>query len=157
MSHIPDMKERTLRYPGHIDLIKAMMKGGFFDTQKISVNGLDVSPLDFTSAILKNQWKLGADEAEFTFMKIKVSGKENGQPKTISYTLFDEYDVSTGLSSMSRTTGYTCTATLHLMMNKLFTEKGVFPPELVGKDAICFAFVIGYLKERGVVYKVVNS
>lgn len=156
MGHIPDMKERTLRYPGHIDLMKAMMKGGFFDTETIKVNGVDISPLAFTSAVLAKQWKLGADEAEFTLMKIKVSGMDNGHPKTISYTLYDVNDAATGTSSMSRTTGYTCTATLHLLMNGLFTEKGVFPPELVGKDAACFEFVIGYLKERGVVYKVVS-
>lgn len=154
MGHIPDMKEKTLRYPGHIDLIKAMMKGGFFDAGKINVNGASVSPLEFTSAVLKNQWKLGAHEEEFTLMKIKVSGKQNGAPKTITYTLFDVYDTATQTSSMSRTTGYTCTATLHLIINKLFTEKGVFPPELVGKDAACFKFVIAYLRERGVVYKV---
>ena len=154
MGHIPDMKERTLRYPGHIDLIKAMMKGGFFDSNKIKVNGAEISPLEFTSAVLKNQWKLGADEAEFTLMKIIVSGKQNSLPKSITYNLYDEYDAATQTSSMSRTTGYTCNATLHLIMNKLFTEKGVFPPELVGKDEACFRFVLSYLKERGVIYKV---
>ncbi len=154
MGHIPDMKEKTLRYPGHIDLIKAMMKGGFFDTRKISVNGTEISPLDFTSAILKNQWKLGAEESEFTLMKIKVTGRQDGLPKSVTYTLYDEYDAATQTSSMSRTTGYTCNATLHLIMNKLFTEKGVFPPEMVGKEEACFRFVLNYLKERGVIYKV---
>ncbi len=154
MGHIPDMKERTLRYPGHIDLIKSLMKGGFFDTQAISMNGAEISPFEFTTAILKNQWKLAPDEEEFTLMKIIVRGKENGTPKSITYTLFDQNDKASGLSSMSRTTGYTCTATLHLIMNKLFTEKGVFPPELVGNHKPCFDYVLGYLKERGVVYKV---
>jgi saccharopine dehydrogenase-like NADP-dependent oxidoreductase len=131
-----------------------MMKGGFFDSNKIKVNGAEISPLEFTSAVLKNQWKLGADEAEFTLMKIIVSGKQNSLPKSITYNLYDEYDAATQTSSMSRTTGYTCNATLHLIMNKLFTEKGVFPPELVGKDEACFRFVLSYLKERGVIYKV---
>jgi lysine 6-dehydrogenase len=154
MAHIPDMKERTLRYPGHIDLIKSMMKGGFFDEEPIKINGIDISPLQFTSAVLAKQWKLGADEPEFTLMKIKVSGTQNGKPHTVAYTLYDEYDAATGSSSMSRTTGYTCTATLHLIMNNLFTEKGVFPPELVGRHEPCFHFVMQYLEERGVIYKV---
>jgi saccharopine dehydrogenase-like NADP-dependent oxidoreductase len=51
---------------------------------------------------------------------------------------------------MSRTTGYTCTAGVHLIAKKLFTEKGVFPPELVGRQKACFDFVIDYLRERGV-------
>ncbi len=55
---------------------------------------------------------------------------------------------------MSRTTGYTCTAAVHLIAKKLFTDKGVFPPELVGKNKNCFEFVIDYLKERGVNWKI---
>ena len=51
---------------------------------------------------------------------------------------------------MARTTGYTCTAAVNLIAKKLFTEKGVFPPELVGKDKKCFDFVMNYLKERNV-------
>jgi saccharopine dehydrogenase-like NADP-dependent oxidoreductase len=54
---------------------------------------------------------------------------------------------------MARTTGYTCTAAVHLITEKLFTEKGVFPPELVGKDKKCFDFVMKYLKEREVNWK----
>ncbi len=154
MAQIPNMKEKTLRYPGHIDLIKALIKGGFFNTEKLNIGGLEISPLDFSSKILMNQWKSEPTEDEFTIMRIIMKGILNGLPKTIEYNLFDSYDPITQLSSMSRTTGYTCTATLHLIMNGLFTEKGVYPPELVGKNEICFQFVINYLKERNVNYNV---
>lgn len=157
MGHIPNMKERTLRYPGHIDLIKAMMKGGFFDTRKINVNGVDISPLEFSSAILLDQWKSAPDEQEFTLMRIIVSGSENGKHTTYTYDLFDTYDAATRSSSMSRTTGYTCTGSLHLIMDKLFTEKGVFPPELVGKYENCFHFIMKYLRERNVAYHVTKE
>lgn len=157
MGHIPNMKERTLRYPGHIGLIKAMMKGGFFDTRKINVNGVEISPLEFSSAILLDQWKSAPDEQEFTLMRIIVSGSENGKHKTYTYDLFDTYDAATRSSSMSRTTGYTCTGSLHLIMDKLFTEKGVFPPELVGKHENCFHFIMKYLKERNVAYHVTKE
>ena len=157
MAHIPNMKEKTLRYPGHIDLIKAMMKGGFFNTNKISINGTEFSPLEFSSAILMDQWKSKPDEEEFTIMNIKVSGLQNGQPVTFIYDLFDTTDTVTQTSSMSRTTGYTCNATLHLIINNLFTEKGVFPPELVGKHENCFEFIMQYLKERNVIYSVTEK
>lgn len=152
MGHIPNMKEKTLRYPGHIDLIKALMKGGFFDTKSIRVNGMEVSPIEFSSAILMDQWKSKPDEDEFTLMHIRVAGTEDGAQATYTYDLFDRYDPVAGLSSMSRTTGFTCTGSLHLIMNKLFTEKGVFPPELVGKHEPCFRFIMNYLAERGVIY-----
>lgn len=154
MPHIPNMKEKTLRYPGHIDLIKALMKGGFFETKPINWNGQEISPLDFSSAILIDQWRLKPGEEEFTIMRIKVSGTKDNKHYCVTYDLYDAYDKTTQTSSMSRTTGYTCTASLHLIMNGLFTEKGVFPPELVGRHKMCFRFVLDYLAERGVVYKV---
>src|SRR6185295_10181050 len=62
MSHIPEMKEKTLRYPGHIDLIVALKQAGFFDTNPLRVGEADITPLDFTSKLLVNEWKLGPEE-----------------------------------------------------------------------------------------------
>jgi saccharopine dehydrogenase-like NADP-dependent oxidoreductase len=149
MSHIPNMKEKTLRYPGHIDLMQALIKAGFLSTTPVNCKGHQISPMEFTSSLLFDQWKLGEKEAEFTLMQIKISDAE----KTISYELYDEYDAETQTSSMSRTTGYTCTAALNMLIEKLFTEKGVFPPELVGKDEGCFNFILNYLSERNIHYR----
>ena len=146
MSHIPDMKEKTLRYPGHIDIINAMQQAGFFDTAPLRIKEVDISPLEFTSKLLVNQWKLEPGEEEFTVMKVVVKG----EGKTIEYTLYDTYDKETETTSMARTTGYTCTAAVNLLAKELFTDIGVFPPELVGRDKKCFDFVMQYLKERNV-------
>lgn len=146
MDHIPDMKEKTLRYPGHIDLIIALQQAGFFDTTPLVVNSTSVSPLDFTSRLLVNEWKLGEEEEEFTVMKVIIKGED----KIVEYDLYDEYDPVTKTSSMARTTGYTCTAAVNLITKGLFTEKGVFPPELIGDRKECFDFVLNYLKERNV-------
>lgn len=148
MSHIPNMKEKTLRYPGHIHLMKGLIKAGFLSSTPVSFKGQQISPLEFTTSLLFDQWKLGETEEEFTLMRIKISNAE----KTICYDLYDEYDALTQTSSMSRTTGYTCTAAVNMLAQKLFTAKGVFPPELVGKDETCFNFMLNYLKERNVHY-----
>ncbi len=149
MNHIPDMKEKTLRYPGHIDLIIALKQAGFFNKDTIRINGTVISPLEFTSKMLVNEWKLNEGEAEFTVMKVIIKGEN----KTIEYNLLDRYDTDTKTSSMARTTGYTCTAAVNLIAKGMFNEKGVFPPELVGKNINCFDFVMGYLKERKVMWK----
>jgi saccharopine dehydrogenase-like NADP-dependent oxidoreductase len=146
MNHIPDMLEKTLRYPGHIDLIMALKEAGFFDTTAIQVGDVDVVPLDYTSRLLVDQWKLEPGEEEFTIMKVIMEG----DGKKIQYDLLDRYDHLTKTSSMARTTGYTCAAAVNLIANGLFQEKGVFPPELVGKDQRCFDFVMSYLQERNV-------
>lgn len=149
LGHIPNMKEKTLRYPGHIDLMKGLIKAGFLNTAPVSFKGQKISPLEFSSALLFDQWKLGETEEEFTLMRIKISSEE----KTICYDLYDEYDAATQTSSMSRTTGYTCTAAINMLIKDLFSAKGVFPPELVGKDETCFNFMLSYLKERNVHYR----
>jgi saccharopine dehydrogenase-like NADP-dependent oxidoreductase len=154
MKHIPNMKEKTLRYPGHIHLIKAFIDAGFFDDKKINIKGCDISPLEFSSKLLFKHWKLEEGEPEFTIMHIKVSGKRPGKKSTVVYDLYDEYDPGTKTSSMARTTGYTCTAAVNLLINNLFSQKGVFPPEMVSSDAKCFHYIMDYLKQRNVIYRV---
>lgn len=149
MSHIPDMKEKTLRYPGHVDLVVALQQAGFFDTAPLRFGEVDISPLDFTSRLLLHQWKLEPEEEEFTVMRVIIKG----EGKTVEYNLLDRYDTNTKTSSMARTTGYTCAAAVNLIAKKLFTGKGVFPPELIGKDKKCFDFVMEYLKQRNVIWK----
>ena len=86
-------------------------------------------------------------------MKVIIEGEENGKATRIEYDLLDKYDSSTKTSSMARTTGYTCTAGVNLIIRGLFNEKGVFPPELVGKHKECFEFVFSYLEKRGIYWK----
>lgn len=153
MAHIPNMKEKTLRYPGHIEYINVLKKSGFFNEEKININGFDVSPLEFSSKILFNEWKLGDTEEEITVMRITLKGTNKiGEIKTLVYNLHDEFCPKTNTSSMARTTGYTATAAANLFLDGLFNEKGIFPPEMVGKHEKCFNYFLNYLKERDVIY-----
>ena len=68
--------------------------------------------------------------------------------------MLDRFDTKTLTSSMARTTGYTCTAAVNLLAKGMFNEKGIMPPELVGKHKDCFDFIVDYLKERGVNWRV---
>ena len=154
MPHIPNMKEKTLRYPGHVEYIRVLKESGFFNEQPIDINGTTVSPLEFTSKILFNEWKLNETEEELTVMRVTVKGKnKKGQIEEVVYNLHDEYCSETNTASMSRTTGYTATAAANLFLEGLFIEKGVFPPELVGKHEACFNYFIKYLEDRKVFYK----
>ena len=52
-------------------------------------------------------------------MKVVV----HGEGKSIEWNLLDYYDRETRISSMARTTGYTCTAAVHLLTKGMFTQK----------------------------------
>ena len=153
MSHIPNLKEKTLRYPGHIEYIRVLRETGFFSEEPVEVKGQQVRPLDLTSNLLFKEWKLGEEEPEFTVMRVTVTGEHEGQRKQVVYDLHDEFHVPTKVSSMARTTGYTATAAVHYFLKGEFTEKGVFPPELVGRHPGALDYFLGYLGEREIEYK----
>jgi saccharopine dehydrogenase-like NADP-dependent oxidoreductase len=151
MSHIKNMKEKTLRYPGHVEYVRVLKESGFFDKKKIEVNGIKISPLDVTCTILFNEWKLGEHEEEMTVLRVILKGENNnGEIEKIEYNLYDEYCHDTQISSMARTTGYTAAAAANMLLKGLFTEKGIFPPELIGKSEVCFNFILDYLNERNI-------
>lgn len=149
MPHITNQKEKTLRYPGHVELIIALREAGFFSEENMEINGQQIRPIDFTSMLLFREWKLGEDEEELTVMKVIL----HGEGKRIVYSMLDRYDLKTRISSMSRSTGYVATATVNMMGAGLFSEQGVFPPELVGKHKACFDYVLAYLAARNVIWK----
>lgn len=151
---IPNMREKTLRYPGHIEYIKVLRETGFFSREPIDINGTRVSPLDVTTRLLFPKWRLDPDEPEFTVMRVTIQGLGNGQRKEYVYNLFDRFDPQTKTSSMARTTGYTCMAVATLVLEGIFTQKGIIPPEHVGVDERCFRAVLEYQKERGIHYRV---
>jgi lysine 6-dehydrogenase len=149
MPHIPNMIEKTLRYPGCIEYIKVLRESGFFSYKEIEINGAKIRPIDMTSKLLFPKWEMKKGDKDFTIMRIVIKGTENGNPITYKYELLDRYQDNT--ISMARTTGYTCTAVANLVMNKKYKRIGISPPEYLGEH---FDFVKKYLKERNVNYQV---
>ena len=45
MPHIKNQKEKTMRYPGHVDIIISLKESGFFSETPIDVNGTKISPI----------------------------------------------------------------------------------------------------------------
>ena len=150
--NIPNMKEKTLRYPGHIELMRILRETGFFGSDKVLIDGQSIRPIDLTTSLLFPKWKLGETEPEFTIMNILVQGLQDGQSFYHKYELLDRYDPTTRTSSMARTTGYTCTAITQLVLSGDYQQQGISPPEYVGATPGCLDKVLEYLHERGVIY-----
>jgi saccharopine dehydrogenase-like NADP-dependent oxidoreductase len=151
---VPNMIEKTLRFPGHVGRIQALRDSGFFDTEEIDVRGGKVRPLDFTSAVLFKQWHLHEEDDEFTVMRIVVEGRDGGRAKRIQYDLFDRRDRMTGFSSMARTTGFPAAAAARLILSGRLGRKGIVPPELLGAEETVFRAVMDDLAARKVIYRV---
>jgi len=152
MKHVPNMIEKTLRYPGCVEYLKVLRESGFFSYDEIEVNGHKIKPIDVTAKLLFPLWEMKKGDKDFTIMRIIIKGTENGNEVTYQYNLLDRYKDDT--ISMARTTGFTCTAVANLVVNGDYKRIGISPPEYLGEH---FNFVKDYLKERGVHYKITKS
>jgi len=148
----PNMKEKTPRYPGHIEKMAMLRETGFFSREPIEIGGNKIRPLDFTAKVLFPKWQMKKGDVDITVMKVVVEGLKGGKKIRYVYDLIDRYDPATKTHSMARTTGYTATAAVHLLAEGLYECHGICPPEFIGEKPECVAFMLEYLRDRGVVY-----
>jgi saccharopine dehydrogenase-like NADP-dependent oxidoreductase len=153
MSHVPNIKEKTLRYPGHIRIMEIMREAGFFRSDTVDVKGVEIRPIDLTAKLLFPQWELKPGEVDYTIMRIEVEGVKDGKNVRHTYSLFDEYCPETKVHSMARTTGYTATMAIRMLAEGLYNEKGIIVPEFIGKNHECVKFILDGLADRGVNYE----
>lgn len=149
---VPNMKEKTLRYPGHIEKMQVLRESGFFSQNEIEINGVKIKPVDFTSKLLFPMWELKEGDEEFTVMRIVIEGEKDKKKIRYTYNLLDRHDKKTNIHSMARTTGYTATSTVRMLAKGLFDQKGICPPEFIGQKSDCVDFMLNELKKRGVIY-----
>ena len=144
---IPFMKEKTLRYPGHLDKIKLLVDAGFLNKKPITINNTEIRPVDFSSKILFPLWKLREGEEDITVMRLVIE-EENGKIHQID--LFDQFDKESGFTSMARTTGFTCAITADLIAQGRFKHNGIIPPEYIGQDHNCYEEIVNQLDKKNV-------
>ena len=148
-----NMKEKTLRYPGHIERMKMLRESGFFNKEKIEINGSKISPLEFTSKILFPNWKLNEEDRDVTIMRIIIEGLKKNQKIRYVFDLYDQYDESTKTHSMARTTGYTGTAAIRMLASGYYNNTGIIPPEFIGENKKCVDFILNDLRMKNVTVK----
>jgi saccharopine dehydrogenase-like NADP-dependent oxidoreductase len=147
---VPFMEERTLRWPGHIELMKVFRETGLFSLEPIEVGGQRLRPRDLTAALLFPLWKFDDGEADITVMQVRASGVRNGKTGAFTFDFVDRFDAATGLRSMSRSTGFTATAVASLILDGTLTVAGVHAPEALGSQPGILDRVLEYLRARGI-------
>ena len=109
-------------------------------------------PWTSTAALLFPLWEMKEGDEDFTVMRVTVEGLQDGRPRRKVFHLLDRFDRAAGTTSMARTTGYTCTAVARLVASGRYRRAGVNPPEYLGREPGCWAFVREELARRGVVF-----
>lgn len=155
---VPWMQEKTLRYPGHVDRMRALRETGFFSEDPIEVPGTNGSrvrlrPRDVTSELLFDAWRLGDEDDDLVVERVVVDGEADGRRVRHVWDLLDRRDRETGDTAMARTTGFTCAAAARALAGGLWDRPGVVAPEVLGQNEACYRAIVSDLADRGVVFR----
>jgi saccharopine dehydrogenase-like NADP-dependent oxidoreductase len=150
---VPDIVEKTMRYPGHIELMRVLRDLGLFSETPIEVGGQSIVPRDVTSALLFPQWTYAEGEVDLTIMRIVVHGEQDGRAVRRQWDLLDRRDASTGLRSMSRTTGFPAAIMARQIASGRFRRPGVHAPEVYGATDGMLDEMLAALSRRGITFQ----
>jgi lysine 6-dehydrogenase len=150
-----NMKEKTMRYPGHVDRMRMLRETGFFSDEPVNVGGTSIVPRALTEKLLFEKWRKPAEERELTVLRVVVEGpaKEGGAQKRFTYDLLDFTDAATGNTSMARTTGFPCAIMARMLARGEYRDAGVQPPENFGGNDKVYEHMIAELRKRGVKFE----
>ncbi|HUO85737.1 MAG TPA: saccharopine dehydrogenase C-terminal domain-containing protein [Thermoanaerobaculia bacterium] len=152
LSTVParNMREKTLRYPGHAERMRMLRESGFFSEHPIEVGGTSVVPRQMTERLLFTQWIRPPHEDEFTVLRVTVRGSAAGRMTTFEYDLFDQTDRESGATSMARTTGFPCAIAARMLLDGSCCTPGIRPLEKLAGDDRFYQRMVGELRSRGV-------
>ncbi|HLS47489.1 MAG TPA: saccharopine dehydrogenase C-terminal domain-containing protein [Gemmatimonadales bacterium] len=142
---IDTMEYKTLRYPGHVDVMRPIRELGLISNEPITVKGKSVVPRDvFIAAVQPMLFK--PKGKDLVALKIVVSGTKDGKPASTTFQLIDRYDAERGISAMMRTTGYSLSITGQMQGDGRVSSKGVLTPD----EAMPFRAYVDELARRGI-------
>jgi len=147
---VPFMREKTLRYPGHIELMRVFRATGLFAKEPVEVDGLRIRPIDLLAKLLFPKWTYEEGEEDLTVMRVSVEGTDGGVPTRLVWDLLDRADPVSRCTSMSRTTAFPCAIVGRMIAAGRIRTPGVVPPELLARDASTVKAILAGLATRGV-------
>lgn len=119
------MEYKTLRYPGHADIMRAIRDLGLLEMQPIDVKGQQVSPRDaFIAAVdpILNK----PDAPDLVALRVIVTGHKNGEKAEVVFDLVDRRDTERPISAMMRVTGYSLAITGLMQVDGRIDKRGVY-------------------------------
>ena len=136
------MEYKTLRYPGHLAIMRPIRELGLLDLKPIAVQGKPVVPrAAFIAAVSPKLHK--PEGRDLVALRVEVTGKSGAK---VGWQLLDRYDEAHGISAMMRTTGYSLAITGVMQVDGRIAAKGVHTPD----EAVPFGPYVDELKRRGV-------
>jgi saccharopine dehydrogenase-like NADP-dependent oxidoreductase len=127
--NLKEFAEKTVRWPGHWQGIKALKECGMLDLQPVEIRGSKIAPREFLLAVIEPRLRPLPGDTDVCVMWNTVVGTKNGKRTQINYYLWDEPDTKNGISSMARVTGFSSAIVALFIGRGLITNKGIVAPE----------------------------
>lgn len=143
---IPTMEYKTLRYPGHAAIMRAIRDLGLLDTEAVPLKDQLIVPRDVFVKVAGDKLRKG--KPDLVALRVVVTGSTGGTRHTRAWEVVDRYDAVHGISAMMRTTGYTLSITGQLQASGAIAP-GVHTPD----ECIPTARYFDELGTRGIVVR----
>ena len=144
---VPTMEYKTLRYPGHAQIMEAVRELGLLELDPVDVKGQRVVPRDLFIAVAgKKLTKDPRQSPDLVALRVEVEGEKEGEELLLRWDLLDRYDAETGITAMMRTTGYSLAITGALQAAGDI-EPGVWTPD----ECMPAAAYIDALAQRNII------
>jgi len=145
---IREMEYKTLRYPGHVAIMRPIRELGLLSNEPLTVKGHAVVPRDlFIAAVSPKLTK--PEGRDLVALRIIVSGTKHGKPASTTFDLVDRFDEVHHVSAMMRTTGYSLSVTGLVQARRQVIRFGVTTPD----EGMPFDRYVEGLKGRGIVIR----
>ena len=145
---VREMEYKTLRYPGHAPLMKAIRELGLLDLKPVNVKGKEVVPRDaFIASVSPKLTK--PEGRDLVALRVFASGTKDGARKTTTFDLVDHFDEVHHISAMMRTTGYSLSITGLTQARRQVIRFGVTTPD----EGMPFDRYVAGLKARGIIIR----
>jgi len=136
------MEYKTLRYPGHVAIMRPVRELGLLELQPVMVKGTKIVPRDaFIATVSPLLTK--PHEPDLVALRVEVTGRGG---RRVAWQLLDYADEKAGISAMMRTTGYSLAITGLMQVDRRITVAGAHTPD----EAVPFGAYVDELKKRGV-------
>ena len=110
--------EKTLRYPGHVRMLRSLYDLGLFSSVKRVVNGTEIAPRQMMSRLFEE--KFTSEEPEVTLLRVEA----HHEGVVASFSMVDYTDPVTGMTSMMRTTAWPASVVLQMLIGGEISTRG---------------------------------
>lgn len=116
--------EKTLRYPGHVAMLRSLYDLELFSLDKRRIGDAQVAPRQVMASLFEEKFK--SDAPEVTLLRVEA----HYQDMIASFSMIDYTDTGTGMTSMMRTTAWPASIVLQMLTSGDIAKRGGIRQEI---------------------------